>query len=68
MKTIWIIEQVDAVPYEHYHNGIHRLFSSQQAAKKYYQKNKGSFLPKEDDYDGFSLMSPYELEVFDEDE
>ena len=46
-KHVYIVNQIDMEPWEHYHDGIHKVFSTEEAAKAYVKENNGKVFPED---------------------
>ena len=40
-KYVYIVNRFDMEPYENYYDGIHKVFSTEEAAKTYVKDNEG---------------------------
>lgn len=67
MTKVYVIWQVDAEPWENYYDGIHKVFSSKEAAEEYLKYNKDKTFDEDEesgDYGYILLDNIYEYEVF----
>ena len=46
-KYVYIVNQVDAEPYETFWDGIHKIFATEESAKTYVEENKNKVFPEE---------------------
>lgn len=66
MKSVWVIEQFDAEPYEHYLDGIHSIYVSKKSAEEFYNKHQDQVLGEDEDgWGGYYLSVPYEVILAD---
>ena len=40
-KYVYVVNRFDMQPYEHYYDGIHKVFSTEEAAQAYVKENEG---------------------------
>ena len=40
-KYVYVVNQYDMEPWEHYHDGVHKIFSTEEGAQAYVKENKG---------------------------
>lgn len=68
-KSVWVIMQIDAEPYESMLDGIHNIYSNPKDAWEYYNNNRGRLGTEsyDDDtgnvYGGYYLREPKEWPV-----
>ena len=65
MKSVWIIEQYTAEPYENYEDGVHSVYFTKEAAFSFYEDNEGVVLGEEGHSCGYYLAKPYEMAISD---
>ena len=46
-KYVYIVNQVDMEPWDNYHDGVHKIFSTEESAKAYVEENKNKVFPEE---------------------
>ena len=46
-KYVYIVNRFDMQPFEHYYDGIHKAFSTKEAAKAYVKENDGKVFPED---------------------
>lgn len=67
MKTVWIIEQFDAEPYESTMDGVHSVYLSREKAFAFFNRNRGVLGQDSDGLYGYILREPYEIALMDGD-
>lgn len=62
MTKVYIVNQFDATPYEHFFDGVHKVFSSREAAEKYLEEmgTDEAIHADEDDWGGYFLSKRIE--------
>ena len=68
MKSVWVIKQFDAEPYESMMDGIHAIYSNSNDAWEYYKNNRGRLEAEQtynpdNIYGGYYLSKPEEWPV-----
>ena len=46
-KYVYVVNQIDMEPWEHYYDGIHKVFSTEESAKAYVKENDGKVFPED---------------------
>ena len=46
-KYVYVVNRINKEPREHYHNGVHKVFSTEEAAKAYVKENNGKVVPED---------------------
>tara|TARA_R110002020_G_scaffold345966_2_gene559870 strand:+ start:280 stop:489 length:210 start_codon:yes stop_codon:yes gene_type:complete len=49
-EFVYVVNQFDCEPYESYHDGIHKVFSTEESAESYVEENKNKVFPEEREY------------------
>lgn len=57
MKKVFVVNQYDAEPYDHFFDGIHGIFSSREAAQKYLTEMDGERLEEDEEGRGGYYLS-----------
>jgi len=59
-KYVYVVNKFDMEPWEHYHDGIHKVFSTEEAAIAYVKENDGKVFPeKRDPWDSGWAISTF---------
>ena len=46
-KYVYVVNRFDMQPYENYHDGVHKVFSTEESAKTYVKENDGKVFPED---------------------
>jgi hypothetical protein len=59
-KYVYVVNRLDMEPYEHYYDGVHKLFSTEEAAIAYVEENAEKVFPDDrESWDKGWSISPY---------
>ena len=67
-KYVYAVNRFDMQPWEHYHDGIHKVFSTEEAAQAYVKENDGKVFPEDrESWDsGWAISTFISKVVFEE--
>ncbi len=46
-KYVYVVNKFDMEPWENYHDGVHKVFSKEEAATAYVKENDGKVFPED---------------------
>ena len=46
-KYVYVVNRFDMEPWENYHDGVHKVFSTEEAATAYVKENDGKVFPED---------------------
>jgi hypothetical protein len=67
-KYVYVVHQIDCEPWESFHDGVHKVFSTEESAQAYIEENKEKIFPENRDpsEDGWAICSDVQTIVLED--